>query len=65
MSTTFEILPTVQSIPKFSDVLNLSNKRLQKYAKLYGVEITYDIAVEIIEYENDKTINFNSNDLAQ
>ena len=65
MSITFDILPNTQSIPKFSDVLDLCNKRLRNYSKFYELENKFKISLEIREVETDQTIEFNIDDLAQ
>lgn len=65
MSTNFDVLPTIKTIPLFSDVLNLSNTRLRKYACLYNIDTNKNIKVKLVKYENNETIVVNENELAQ
>jgi len=65
MSITFDVLPNIKAIPKFSDVLTLSLKRLQDYSKFYDLDNKFKIALEIREGETDQTIEFDTDDLAQ
>lgn len=65
MSTTFDVLPNISRIPCFLDILNLSNKRLQKYCHIYKIKILNQIRVELIKYDNNKNIPINNNDLAE
>ncbi|MEM1370169.1 MAG: hypothetical protein AAGG02_19640 [Cyanobacteria bacterium P01_H01_bin.15] len=56
MSTTFDILPTTHKIPSITDVISLSNEKLDHYCQRYSILSRLRIDAEILSF-TDQTFS--------
>lgn len=52
MSTTFDVLPTIQDIPRFSIILHLANEKLHQYFQHYCIDTSMKINARLESYED-------------